>query len=51
MIMLETSQERVKLLKKGLSKREIECLYIHENKFIFISMTYSHFIELIEIDV
>jgi hypothetical protein len=34
--MLETAQERVKLLKTGLSGREIEMLYIEHNKFKII---------------
>lgn len=35
--MLETSEERVKLLKKGLSQKQIETLYIKENNFKIIS--------------
>lgn len=31
--MLETAKERVKLLKKGLSGKEIERLYIEHNNF------------------
>ncbi len=34
--MLETAQERVKLLKKGLSQKEIELLYIEHNNFKII---------------
>ncbi|MDO8727653.1 MAG: hypothetical protein Q7J35_16435 [Candidatus Methanoperedens sp.] len=34
--MLETAQERVKLLKKGLSQKEIEMLYIEQNNFKII---------------
>ena len=34
--MLETAEERVKLLKKGLSEREIEMLYIECNNFKII---------------
>jgi hypothetical protein len=34
--MFETAQERVKLLKKGLSGREIEMLYIQHNNFKII---------------
>ena len=34
--MLETAQERVKLLKKGLSQKEIEMLYIEHNNFKII---------------
>jgi hypothetical protein len=34
--MLETTQERVKLLKTGLSEKEIEMLYIEHNNFKII---------------
>jgi hypothetical protein len=34
--MLETSEERVKLLKTGLSEKEIELLYIEHNNFKII---------------
>jgi hypothetical protein len=34
--MFETAQERVKLLKKGLSQKEIEMLYIEHNNFKII---------------
>jgi hypothetical protein len=34
--MLETAKERIKLLKKGLSGKEIEGLYIEQNNFKFI---------------
>ena len=34
--MLETAKERVKLLKKGLSQKEIEMLYIELNNFKII---------------
>ncbi|MDO8725776.1 MAG: hypothetical protein Q7J35_06900 [Candidatus Methanoperedens sp.] len=34
--MLETAKERVKLLKKGLSQKEIEMLYIEHNNFKII---------------
>ena len=34
--MLETAQERVKLLKKGLLEKEIEVLYIEHNNFKII---------------
>ena len=34
--MLETAKERVKLLKKGLSQKEIEMLYIERNNFKII---------------
>ena len=34
--MFETAQERVKLLKTGLSEKEIEMLYIEHNNFKII---------------
>lgn len=34
--MLETAKERIKLLKKGLSGKEIERLYIEQNNFKII---------------
>ena len=34
--MLETAKERIKLLKKGLSGKEIEALYIEQNNFKII---------------
>jgi hypothetical protein len=34
--MLETAEERIKLLKKGLSGKEIERLYIEHNNFKII---------------
>jgi hypothetical protein len=34
--MLETAEERVKLLKTGLSEKEIEMLYIEHNNFKII---------------
>lgn len=34
--MLETAKERVKLLKKGLSEKEIEMLYIEQNNYKII---------------
>ena len=34
--MLETAEERVELLKKGLSEKEIEMLYIEHNNFKII---------------
>jgi hypothetical protein len=34
--MFETAEERVKLLKKGLSGKEIERLYIEHNNFKII---------------
>lgn len=38
-VMLETAEERVKLLKKGLSGKEIEILYIEHNNFNLIRTT------------
>jgi hypothetical protein len=47
--MLETSEERVKLLRLGFDSREIERLYVKLNKF---KMVYApHIIEIIEIDL
>jgi hypothetical protein len=34
--MLETAKERIRLLKKGLSGKEIERLYIEKNNFKII---------------
>jgi hypothetical protein len=34
--MFETAEERVKLLKTGLSQKEIEMLYIEQNNFKII---------------
>jgi len=34
--MFETAEERVKLLKKGLSGKEIEMLYVENNNFKII---------------
>jgi len=41
--MFETAQERVKLLKSGLSGKEIEMLYIEHNNFkiIFTPILYE----------
>lgn len=36
--MLETSQERVKLLKSGISARKIEQLYLKSNNFIIVNI-------------
>jgi hypothetical protein len=46
--MLETSQERVKLLKAGIDGKTIEKLYMIYNNFK-ISRTSNHF-ELVEIN-
>ena len=34
--MFETAQERVRLLRKGISQKEIETLYIEHNNFKII---------------
>jgi hypothetical protein len=47
--MLETSQERVKLLKAGIDGKTIEKLYIIHKNFK-IARTPNHF-ELIEINI
>ena len=47
--MLETSEERIKLLRLGFDSREIERLYVKHNKF---KMVYApHIIEIVEIDL
>ena len=46
--MLENSEERVKLLRKGFTQKQIEQLYLEENNFKIVN---SHVvIELVEID-
>lgn len=47
--MLETSQERVKLLKAGIDGKTIEKLYLIYNNFK-IARTPKHF-ELVEINI
>ncbi len=47
--MLETREERVKLLKAGLSGKMMERLYIEGNNFKVIP--FSSVIELLEIDM
>ncbi len=47
--MLEKREERVKLLKAGLSGKMIERLYIKGNNFKIIS--FSPVIEVLEIDI
>ncbi|MBU3968025.1 MAG: hypothetical protein KKG76_11755 [Euryarchaeota archaeon] len=47
--MLETREERVKLLKAGLSGKEIERLYIKGNNFKVTS--FSPVVELLEIEL
>ena len=39
MLMLETSEERVRLLKKGISGKTIERLYVTYNGFIVVGKT------------
>ncbi len=46
--MLETREERVKLLKAGLSGKMIERLYIEGNNFKVIH--FCPFIELVEVE-
>jgi len=46
--MLETSQERVKLLKAGITGKTIERLYIRENNFKVVRSPI--FLDLVEID-
>ena len=46
--MLETSEERIKLLRLGYDNKEIERLYIKHNKF---KMVDAPLIEIIEIDL
>lgn len=46
--MCETAKERVKLLRKGFSQKQIETLYIEEKNFKIVN---PHIvIELVEID-
>ena len=47
--MFETAQERVKLLKTGLSEKEIEILYIEYNNFKIIRTPILY--EASEIDI
>ncbi len=46
--MLETSQERIKLLKAGISAKTIEKLYLNGNNFKIINSPVLF--ELVEID-
>jgi hypothetical protein len=47
--MLETSEERIRLLRLGFNSKEIERLYVKYNKF---KMVYTpHLIDLVEIDI
>jgi hypothetical protein len=47
--MFETAQERVELLRAGITGKKIEELYIKNNNFKIVGN--SMFFELIEIDV
>jgi hypothetical protein len=47
--MLETPEERIKLLKAGISGKTIEKLYIKSNNFWIISI--PAVIELVELDI
>ncbi len=47
--MLETSEERVKLLRSGLSEKEIERLYIEANDIKIIRT--PHIMKLVDIDI
>jgi hypothetical protein len=46
--MLENSEERVKLLRKGFTQKQIEQLYLEENNFKIVNS--CALIELVEID-
>jgi len=46
--MLENSEERVKLLRKGFTQKQIEQLYLEENNFKIVN--FHVVIELVEID-
>ncbi len=48
-IMLETSEERIKLLKKGFTGKMVEKLYIKNNSFKIICI--PPIIELVEFDI
>ena len=47
--MLETPEERTKLLRAGFSSKEIERLYIESNGFKIVNT--PAFMELVEVDV
>ena len=47
-IMLENSEERVKLLRKGFTQKQIEQLYLEENNFKIVEL--AVLFELVEID-
>lgn len=46
--MLETSRERVKLLRAGFSGKSIEKLYVQGNNFKIVN--FSTFFELVEVN-
>ena len=46
--MLENSEERVKLLRKGFTQKQIEQLYLEENNFKIVEL--AVLFELVEID-
>ena len=46
---LETREERVKLLKVGLSERNIEFLYLKENNYSINRNVIPNSIEIVEI--
>jgi hypothetical protein len=48
-IMLETSEERIKLLRAGFTGKMIEKLYVKHNSFKIISI--SPIIELVEFNI
>ncbi len=49
--MLETAEERVKLLKAGFTGKEIEMLYIRYNNIkIVLTPTILELVELVDID-
>ncbi len=48
-MLLETSEERIKLLKAGFIGKTIEKLYIKHNNFKIISA--PHIIELVEFEI
>lgn len=46
--MLETSQERIKMLKTGITEKQIEKMYIEGNDFKIVSLPIL--VEIVEID-
>ncbi len=47
--MLETPEERIRLLKKGISGKTIEMMYIKYNNFRIVNTPV--FVELLEFDI